>query len=269
VAEQIKGRELGIYERSDVVLGVSEPDQQLLLADLPALEVEIIPNIFNFDHEPVTGERETNNLLFVGNFTHEPNVDGVRYFAREILPLIVVRRPDVRVQIVGVHAPADITSTASQHMDIVGHVQDLESYARKSSISIAPLRFGAGLKGKVGEAMAWGLPVVTTSVGAEGYGATPGTDILIGDTPGEFADAIVKLMNDAELRSRLSQNGRALIQRRFSEDALRPHIFDVFDRVLSRRPKRVALGARILSSAKYQFDQHLGWRLSQLRNRGA
>jgi glycosyltransferase involved in cell wall biosynthesis len=262
-AKQVKKEELEAYRAADVVVTVSEADRQFLLSENNRMRVEILPLIYsNCESLPHT-TRVPNSLLFVGNFNHEPNADAIRYFCGEILPLIASKRPNVKVTIIGSDPPQEIRAAASSQLEVLGHVPDLNPYLQSSWVSIAPVRFGAGMNGKVGEAMAFGLPVVTTSVGAEGFGASSGEGLLLADTAAEFADSVLRLLEDAELHARLAKNGQVFIKQHFSEEALRPFIFGVFDRFLECKPKRASIRSRFLPKFKYHYDRYIGWRINR------
>jgi hypothetical protein len=164
--------------------------------------------------------RDRDHLLFVGGFKHPPNADAAVYFVREILPLIRKQVPGVRVSVVGEDPPAQVLALRGGGVDILGYVPDLEPLLRSATVSIAPLRFGGGLKGKVGEAMSYGLPVVTTPVGVQGMDPEHGRELMIADGHHAFADAVVRLCRDHELAARMSADARAYVSRHYSPEAV-------------------------------------------------
>ncbi len=134
--------------------------------------------------------------MFVGGFNHPPNLDGVLYFCRDIWPVILSSVPTAELTIIG-NAPTDeVVALAHDGVTVAGFVPDTRPYLAASGIAIVPVRFGGGLKGKVGEAMGFGLPVVGTSVGVEGYDLEPGVHAVVADTPEAFAAEVVALIND-------------------------------------------------------------------------
>ena len=133
------------------------------------------------------------SILFVGDFRHAPNADAVLFFYRHVLPLVRRSLRDVAVTIVGDAPPREVRALSSADITVTGWVPDVEPYLTTHCISIAPLRFGAGLKGKIVEAMATGLPVVTTPVGAEGMELVHGSTALIAESPEAFARAVIQL----------------------------------------------------------------------------
>jgi glycosyltransferase involved in cell wall biosynthesis len=215
--------ELALIRKADVTLVVS-PTEHALLADLvPEARVMVLSTI----HEllpPGKPFAEREGLVFIGGFQHPPNADAVLWYAREILPLLRERLPGVRTVIVGSLVPAPIKTLAAPDFVIAGYVPDVAPYFNGCRISISPLRYGAGVKGKINLAMSYGLPVVATSVSIEGMHLTSGEDVLVADTPAEFADAIVRLYHDRELWEKLAAGGRDNIRRYFSRDVARSPI---------------------------------------------
>lgn len=220
-AEQTKERELAVYRRADTLVAVTEDDRQALLAELPGAAVHVVPNV----HEPgptAPGPDGRQGLLFVGNFRHTPNVDAVRFLCAEVFPRVREELPGATLTIVGDAAPPEVLALAGPDVTVTGWVPSVEPYLRSARVSVAPLRYGAGLKGKIGEALAAGLPVVTTSVGAEGMGLEDGAAALVADDPAAFAAAIVRLHADDELWRALSTAGPALVSERYGRGAVAP-----------------------------------------------
>jgi GT2 family glycosyltransferase/Flp pilus assembly protein TadD len=227
LAEQTKVEELGVYSRADAVMTVTELDRQALLKELPAATVLLMPNAH--DVVPVEkGFEERKDLLFVGGFNHTPNVDAMVYFCREIFPKVRRRIPDIKLWIVGSNPTEEIKALASDAITVTGWVKDTKPYLDASRISIAPLRYGAGMKGKVGEAMCHGLPVVTTSVGSEGMGIVNNEHALVVDRPDEWVNEIARLYNDADLWQRLSAKGQELMSAQYGSDEMLKRVRHVF-----------------------------------------
>jgi O-antigen biosynthesis protein len=265
-----KREELATYGKSDLVITTTDEDKAVLLEENPRLTIATITNIHEIPRldESADEKRNPNALVFVGNFSNNPaNVDAMVYFCAEILPLIRRRVPDATLTIVG-NKPRDaVQALACDHVVVTGYVPDVEPYLVASSVSVCPLRFGAGLKGKIGEAMIYGLPVVTTSIGTQGMKPRLGEDIMVGDTPEEFAQCVVQLLEQPELRRRLSRNGRDLVIRNYAFEAVAARIGQVIAQLGTvrvncyRQPKRLAL--------KWQFNlsdflqRHIMWRLGR------
>jgi GT2 family glycosyltransferase len=220
-AERTRDLELDVIGRSDVTLVVSEVERALLASDAPGAAVEVVSNV----HEvagPGHPFAERRDVVFVGGFRHPPNVDAVLWFVREVWPRVRSHRRDVDFHCIGADAPAEITALASvDGVRLHGHVADLDPYMDGARIAVAPLRFGAGVKGKVNLSMAHGQPVIATSCAVEGMHLRDGEDALVADTAEAFADALLRLYDDEALWSRLAANGLDNVRRHFSADAAR------------------------------------------------
>ncbi len=257
-AAKVRGDELAVYAGADVVVVVSEDDGKLLERDLPDTRTAIIPNI-HVIHPPVARVDQP-VLTFVGGFAHEPNTDAVLYFCRDILPLIVAEVPDVVFNVIGNAPPPEVSALASDRIRVLGYVPDTLPYLSETLISVAPLRYGAGMKGKVGEAMALGLPVVTTSVGAEGIGLTPGENVLVGETPGEFAQHVIRLIRDRDYCERIRMGGHALIRAKYSDQVVMRQVVELFATLPALAVKSLPLPARLARRAMGLLRDRILWR---------
>jgi len=222
-----KEEEIATYRLADRIWVVTDRDKEAIEEHVSGVPVDIVPNIHERIHVNKTFE-ETSDLLFVGNFNHPPNRDAVFFFCRDILPLIKKELKDVKFYIAGNNPEDDIKALASEDVIVTGYVEDLSPYLLRSRVSVAPLRYGAGMKGKIGEALSWGLPVVTTSVGAEGMGLRDGTHVLIADNPGDFAEKVVRLYKDKELWEELSKNGKNFIEEHYSPQSVTRGLKEIF-----------------------------------------
>jgi glycosyltransferase involved in cell wall biosynthesis len=180
------------------------------------------------------------DLLFLGS-THPPNVDAVTYFVEQILPLVRDRLGDVSLLVVG-DVCRDVRSLAGRPgVELVGHTDRLEEWLARARVFVAPLRYGAGVKGKILTAMSAGLPVVTTIMGAEGIGLVDGRSALIADGSEDLARRVAELYSDPVLWTALRSGARERIQEGHSQDAFRRAV-SVLVETLLRRPR--AGGAR-------------------------
>ncbi len=157
--------------------------------------------------------------MFVGAFSHTPNADAVEWFADAILPSLQRRQRGLVLRVVGPDVPRRLRRLAPSSVKVLGYVADLAPVLDASRVFVAPLRFGAGMKGKIGQSMSQGLPVVTTSVGAEGMFLVDGENALVADAPEAFAHAVDRLVRDDALWTQLSRSGAQLVRQHFSEDA--------------------------------------------------
>lgn len=214
--------------QSDVTLVVSEEEKRILLRDLPGARVEVVSNI----HEAVGRTRDVADragLLFVGGFGHPPNAEAMQWFIRDILPRIRSVDSSITLHLVGDIDKASAATLNVEGVKIHGRVANLRPLIEACRVSIAPLRFGAGVKGKVNQAMAHGLPIVVTSIAAEGMFLVDGVDALIADTPEAFAEAVLRLCRDDILWRRLSNAGPANIRAHFSREAAMAVLARVLD----------------------------------------
>lgn len=210
-----RNEELALIAKADVTLVVSPVEQEVLRELAPASRVMRLSTI----HEPVREAAPWSSrrgLLFIGGFQHPPNVDAVLWYAREILPHVRRVLPGVKTYVIGSRVPASIGALAAADFAILGYVPDIVPYLAGCRVSISPLRYGAGVKGKINTAMSHGLPVVATTASVEGMHLTDGVDVLVADEPEAFARAIARVYEDRELWERLSVAGRRNIGQHFS-----------------------------------------------------
>jgi glycosyltransferase involved in cell wall biosynthesis len=201
--------------------------------EVPGRRIEVVPTIHEL-HERGKSFVDRQGLLFIGNLAHRPNEDAVLFFLREVYPRVRQMLPDVGLDIIGDCSSSAIAAYDSKEVRILGYLPDVEPHLRNARVFIAPLRFGAGIKGKVGEAMARGIPVVTTSIGAEGFGLTHELDVMIADDPESFAAAIKQLYSDEKLWRRIATNSRLLIEKHFTPEVIAETINNSIKQVSSR-----------------------------------
>jgi glycosyltransferase involved in cell wall biosynthesis len=156
------------------------------------------------------------NLLFMGGMHWPPNADGVRWFADEVLPAVLASQPQARLLAVGRQPPDALRGGPSQaFIEAPGFVDDPQPYWARSQVFVVPLRAGGGMRVKILDAWARGVPVVATTIGAEGLQYRPGDDILIADTPADFTAAVLAVLGDAPLARRLAAAGRAAVEQHY------------------------------------------------------
>jgi GT2 family glycosyltransferase/glycosyltransferase involved in cell wall biosynthesis len=205
-ADKMKVLELSIINDSDASIVHSTSEFELLHTELPDVKLHVFPLIMDVQE---TNEFFTNRqgIVFVGGYQHMPNVDAVLYFVSEIMPLLRIKLPNVRFYAVGSKVPPEIQALATDDVIITGFIENLNQLLDKMRISVVPLRYGAGIKGKIGSAMVVGLPVVATSLAVEGMSLTDGTNIIVADEPQLFADSITKLYKDEVHWNEIRHNG--------------------------------------------------------------
>ncbi len=220
--------ELELIAAADTTLVVSEVERDLLRIDAPGADVRILSNLHDVAGRG-PGWAQRRDLLFVGGFRHPPNVDAVLWFVREVLPLIRAAQTEMRFHCIGSDVPAEIRALGLlPGVEIHGHVPDLQPWLEGCRISVAPLRYGAGVKGKINQAMAHGLPVVATSAAVEGMHLGDDVDVLVADSPESFAQAVLRLDGDAVLWERIATHALDNVATHFSLDAARQTVRELF-----------------------------------------
>ncbi|HEX5693746.1 MAG TPA: glycosyltransferase [Arenimonas sp.] len=219
-AARTRKAELTLVAQADLTWVVSEAERVLLASEAPGARVDVVSNIHDIA-EPGSGFESRTGLLFVGGFRHPPNVDAARWLAEDIMPRVHARHPGLALHLVGADASPGVQALGEREgIHFHGYLPDLDPLLRSVRISVAPLRYGAGVKGKVNQALAHGLPVVATTCAVEGMHLVDGQDVLVADDADAFADAVLRLHDDAALWARLSQGGLENTRRHFSPDVV-------------------------------------------------
>jgi GT2 family glycosyltransferase len=219
-ADHMRTVELELAQRSDVTFVVSEAERQILRTGAPGAALHVIPTIHR-DADPGLPFGKRHGLLFVGAFPHLPNQDAACWLVEAILPLLRDRLPGVHTYIVGSSPPEEIHALASDTVHVVGWVPDLSDLYDRARVFVAPLRYGAGMKGKIGESMAHGLPVVTTRLGGEGMDLEHERDALLAESAEGLAESIARLYHEPRLWASLAANGRDTVLVKYSPPAVR------------------------------------------------
>jgi len=243
---ELEGRRLRRYEaaicaRFDALLTVSAPD--LAFLQLAAAEAgvalpsaSVIPIAVDAHGAPPV-EREPNPLTILSMATMfwPPNVDGVLWFAREVYPLVRRAVPAARFIVMGARPPATVRQLAAEDpsISVTGYVADPRPYLEQTAALIVPVRAGGGMRVKILEALARGLPIVSTTIGYEGIALTPGEHLLVGDTPADFAAALVQLLRDPGLGRSLAAAGRRVAEEAYDWHAINPRVDAVYERALA------------------------------------
>ncbi|MDO8726222.1 MAG: sulfatase-like hydrolase/transferase [Candidatus Methanoperedens sp.] len=219
-AEDLKKIEYNLARTCDVTLVVSPVEKEIMLKEDPSLKIKVISNIIREIKKPNTPFSKRRDIIFVGNFTHLPNIDAVIWFAKEIFPLIKEKIQDIKFNIVG-DPTKEIKSLSSDDIILLGYIKDADlfQYFDNCKISIAPLRYGAGIKGKIIQSLSYGSPIITTSIGAEGLNLVDGENVLMADEPNKFAEKVVMLYENEALWNKLSKNSIEIVERKYSYDA--------------------------------------------------
>ena len=205
-AEVMKARELKAISEVDSTILVSSAELELLKSSIPNNQLEVLPLVYGVSGTEV-GYENRKDLVFLGGGHHPPNRDAVNFFCTEVMPRLLEDLPEVRLHVVGGNHSDDILQLASRSVVIHGFVEDLSGLLDKMKVAIAPMRFGAGMKGKVCSTLGAGLPNVLTSIAAEGLGIENMQNSMIADTADEMVIAILNLYNNQKLWEIISSSG--------------------------------------------------------------
>ena len=203
------------WQQAQIVGAMSELDAGIVQLAAPQVKTMLAPNGVDEEFfQPGSAPREAANAIYMGDYKYFPNVDAVTYFAHEIMPLIRAVRPDFTLSLIGKDPPPELLALSNLPnlgIRVLGLVDDTRPYLTKATMFICPLRSGSGTRFKLLEALACGLPTVSTTFGAEGLNAVHGKHMLLADTPQTFADAVLRVLNDSSLAARLGAQGREWI----------------------------------------------------------
>jgi glycosyltransferase involved in cell wall biosynthesis len=214
-AAAMKVKECELIRRVDCTITPSTFEKEVLEQEVPGSPVIVWPFMFEF-HGTKVGFEPRRDFVFLGGYRHTPNVDAVKFFVEDVFPLIQAEIPEVRFIIAGANPTDEVLALASESVIVTGLVDDLRDVFDTSRVLACPLRVGAGVKGKVSTAMSYGLPVVSTTCGAEGMDLVDGEEVLIADDPAAFARACLRLYRDRNLWKRISRAGMKRVQEKHS-----------------------------------------------------
>lgn len=228
MAEASRRSELALIAQSDATFVVSPHEQALLREMMPQARVELLSNIHEV-HGCQRPQTERRDLVFIGGYGHPPNSDAIRWIASEILPRLRDVLPEIRLHVLGDLPEAMRHQLATPGLELHGRVAELTPWLDDCLASLAPLRFGAGVKGKINMAMSHGVPVIATTVAVEGMQLNDGVDVLVADDGAGFVDAVLRLQRDEDLWQQLSHNGLENVRQHFSAAAAAATLKRVLD----------------------------------------
>jgi len=239
-ANRVRTYETEITQWFDEVTMVSPLDRDYLLSVNGGAPMSVVPMGVDLEYYQPGNEEYGPNLLFTGTIRYFPNKDAVLYFYNEIFPLIKNAVPNAKFYVVGNRPPKRISKLMSDgDVTVTGRVEDVRPYFARSAVFVCPLRSGSGMQTKILEAMAMGVPVVTTSMGAEAFeGATPGKDIIVADDARRFAEEVIRLLKDKELRQSVAQNARELVQQKYGWSSVVKRLDMMYERHKTQDTRR-------------------------------
>ncbi len=237
--------EVETYDRFDHVVFVTGVDQEEILQrtlntrtavhSRPHPATSVIPICVDIDDKPLVARRERPlAVTHLGTMFWPPNVEGVLWFAREVFPRVLAEMPEARFVVVGKDPPREVQDLTLQvrNVQVTGYVPDPEPYLAETAVFIVPLRAGGGMRVKIVDAWSWGMPIVSTSIGAEGIEIAEGENILIGDTPEALAEAVVRVLKEPALGERLRSQGRAWVEEHYHWRNVYPAWEDIYARLI-------------------------------------
>lgn len=256
-AGETLSRELSVYKKADLVITVTQEDADILKKEISEIRIGIIPNIH--DIVPSLKEKkDKNKLIFIGSFQHKPNVDAVQYFCQKVMPLLKDRLPKIDFNVIGANPPEELKKFEGEHIHFLGFVPSVAPCLHESYISVAPLRYGAGMKGKIGEAMAHGVPVITTSIGIQGMDLRHKENIMVADQPEKYADCIVELLSNDNLYKKIAENAVEYIKINFTQEQIKRDIDIILGDIQAKSVKCFSLKEKICFYIKYITERVTG-----------
>jgi GT2 family glycosyltransferase len=214
-AERLEQEEIALVRAADVTLVVSEAERARLLHHVPAADVRVVSTVHEL-HPPGAPFAARRGGLFIASFEHAPNADAIRWYLDEIHERVRALLPDFELSVIGTDAPQWLLAWKQPGVRVLGPVPDLDAPFGAARLSIAPLRFGAGVKGKINTSQSYGVPVVATAVGAEGMQLVHGESVWVADSPDAFAAGIARVHEDEALWGRLAEGSRRNLAEHFS-----------------------------------------------------
>ena len=225
--DRIRKIEFEAFIKSDATIVHSTFESELISSTLPNINIHIWPLILNMQFNS-RGCQSRSGLAFVGNYKHSPNLDAVNYFLKDIFPLILENIPDIVFHIIGSDMPSELKNISSKNVNVVGFIDNLEEYLMGMRISISPLRYGAGVKGKIGLSMATGTPVVASSLSVEGMDIIGEGTIIVADSPQVFSDRVIELYKNDKLWEKMHSNCLNFASKNWGFPRAQEHLAAIF-----------------------------------------
>lgn len=222
-AHKTREQELAFAKAADITIAITN-DEKEILENYGITKTIVIPNIhIGQENNFAIPFEDRSGIIFIGGYAHKPNIDAVKYLSKEIMPIVWAKNPAIKLTLLGSNPSSEVLELASEKIAVTGYVEDVSDYFNNSRVFAAPLRFGAGMKGKIGQSLSYALPVVTSSIGAEGIGLVADRDYFLATTAQEFADQILRLYENKALWEQLSNYSKDLIKS-YHPDQIKPVI---------------------------------------------
>lgn len=208
--QEMQAKELHFAHQSDLTITVTSTEQKILQYQ-SVNKVEVIPNVHYSYQGNIPAFNKRSGILFIGGYNHIPNVDGVKWLCQEIMPLVWQKQPNLKVTLLGSNPSDEVKSLAGDLVTVTGYIKDVTPYFLSHKLFVSPLRYGAGMKGKIGQSLEYSLPIISTEIGTEGMNLIPEQNILEANNTKDFAAQIMRLYNDSNLWQKLSSNSHQAI----------------------------------------------------------
>lgn len=231
LAKQLKTHELNVFDQIDGIVAISSSDTSKY--QKMGFKGKLITIPFGIDSEkmPFTPYQPSEQLFHLGSMDWMPNVEGVEWFLNEIWPGVVNKNPNIKLWMAGREMSSELRLRKDKNLHVLGAVNDAYSFMKEHGIMIVPLLSAGGIRVKIIEGMALGVPIISTSIGAEGIGCTHNENILIANTPEEFSEAIQLLISSPELSIRIAKNARKLVEEQFDNTLLTKNLLTFFEKL--------------------------------------
>ena len=222
--------ELKMAHSADLTVTVS-PTEQALLESQGVSNVTVVPNVHTTYLDSVPNFNERSGILFIGSYNHTPNIDAVIWLCQEIMPLVWQEQPDIKVTLLGNNPSAEVLALKSDRVTVTGYIDEITPYFLSHKLSVSPLRYGAGMKGKIGHSLEYKLPVVSTKIGTEGMNLIPEKHITEANTTAEFARSILRVYNDRAWWDHLSLNSNSAIAN-YTPNVIKKKLYQIMNSLL-------------------------------------
>jgi len=220
-ALRLRDQELELIDKCDLTILLSNDELYTVREHRPEAPLTVLPVVFKDIPGATQGYDQRRDILFIGSFPHKPNIDAVVYFAESVFPIIKRQIPGILFKVIGANPPEEIQRLSTiPGIEILGFVKNLEPVFADIRLTVAPLRYGAGIKGKIGTSLCYGVPCVATPMAVEGMGLTAGLNVLVGESPEAFASAVCDAYQNAGLWQNLSTAGYKFAVENYSVDVI-------------------------------------------------
>lgn len=213
-SEVIKGKELEFARKADFTIAITPEEEEVLKME-GIRNTMVIPNIHKkcYDEQNFSAFNDRSGLIFIGGYAHKPNVDAAKWLVEEIMPKVWSVIPDIAVTLLGSNPSPEVLALKSERVKVPGFINHVDNYFNNARVFVAPLRFGAGMKGKIGQSLSYALPIITTDIGAEGIGLKSNEHFIQANSADDFAAAIINLYSDMALWYKISEGSKKVLEK--------------------------------------------------------